>query len=182
MDEADLPEADRAAEARLLAFLDAAGIAWALHRHRPIFTVEESRAETGALPGAHTKNLFLRAKDGALVLVTCREDRRIRIADLEKTLGMRRLSFGAPDLLAEALGVRPGSVTPFALLNDPERRVRAVLDAEMMRAEPLNFHPLHNAATLAVSAAGFRAFLAALGREAEEVGFDALEAQAAARS
>ena len=181
MDGMDISPDDRAAEARLLAFLDEIGVEWTLHRHAPIFTVEEATAETEALPGVHTKNLFLKAKNGELLLVSCRSDRRIRIADLEKAVGARRLSFGSPELLMEALGVRPGSVTAFALFNDRARRVRPILDAQMLREAPLNFHPLHNAATLSVSLEGYRAFLSALDRTAEEVDFDTLEAKAAAR-
>lgn len=172
---------DRAAEARLLALLERLGIGHALHRHAPIFTVEESVAETAHLPGAHTKNLFLKAKDGALLLATCLGHRRIRIADLEKAVGAKRLSFGSPELLGEALGVRPGSVTPLALMNDRERRVRLILDAQMMEMAPLNFHPLHNAATVALSREGFLAFLRETGHEPQAADFDALEALAAER-
>ncbi|WP_340107469.1 prolyl-tRNA synthetase associated domain-containing protein [Pikeienuella sp. HZG-20] len=181
MTEAAPTPAESAGEKKLAALLLDAGIAVRAHRHKPLFTVEESRAEIAALPGAHTKNLFLKDRKGALTLVSCLDHRRIRIADLEKAIGARRLSFAPPPLLEEALGVAPGSVTPFALINDSARRVRLILDAGMMAREPLNFHPLHNKATFAISAAGFRAFLARIGREAEEVDFDALERLAAAR-
>lgn len=173
---------DQAAESRLLALFDRLGIAFALHRHAPIFTVEESVAETAHLPGAHTKNLFLKAKDGALLLASCLGHRRIRIADLEKAVCAKRLSFGSPELLGEVLGVRPGSVTPLALMNDRARRVRLVLDAQMMRMAPLNFHPLHNAATVALSREGFLAFLRETGHAPEEADFDALEALAAGKA
>ncbi|QIE56845.1 prolyl-tRNA synthetase associated domain-containing protein [Pikeienuella piscinae] len=169
-------------EARLLAFFRRIGISAPLHRHAAVFTVEESRDLKAALPGAHTKNLFLKDRKGALTLVSCLGERRIRIADLEKAIGRRRLSFAPPDLLWETLGVRPGAVTPFALMNDRERKVSLILDAGMMALEPLNFHPLHNKATLPVSRAHFHAFLAATGHSFEEVDFDALEAKAAARA
>ncbi|MFN3262379.1 MAG: prolyl-tRNA synthetase associated domain-containing protein [Pikeienuella sp.] len=173
---------DRAAEVRLLALLDRLRIGHALHRHAPIFTVEESVAETAHLPGAHTKNLFLKAKDGALLLATCFGHRRIRVADLEKSVGAKRLSFGSSELLGEVLGVRPGSVTPLALMNDRARRVRLILDAQMMEMETLNFHPLHNAATVALSRTGFLAFLGETGHMPQEADFDALEALAAERA
>lgn len=173
-------DAAMAAEAALLRFLDGIDVAYALHRHAPIFTVEESKAATGHLPGAHTKNLFLKEKKGGLVLVTCLEDRRVRIRDLEKAIGAKRLSFGSADLLREVLGVEPGSVTPFALFNDrAERRVRMVVDAEMTTIDPQNFHPLHNEATIAVSPAGLDRFFAATGHGAERLDFAPLEASAA---
>ncbi|MEM7523586.1 MAG: prolyl-tRNA synthetase associated domain-containing protein [Pseudomonadota bacterium] len=168
-----------AVETALLAFLDGIGVAYDLHRHVPLFTVEDSKAATGHLPGAHTKNLFLKEKKGGLILVTCLEDRRIRIKDLEKAVGAKRLSFGSADLLAEVLGVIPGSVTPFALFNDrEERRVRMIVDQEMMSMTPLNFHPLHNEATIVVSPAGLSAFFAETGHAAEALDFAPLEALA----
>lgn len=171
----------RAAEAALLSFLDGIGVAYALHRHAPLFTVEDSKAATGHLPGAHTKNLFLKGKKGELVLVTCLEDRRIRIRDLERAIDAKRLSFGSAELLRDVLGVAPGSVTPFALFNDrAERRVRMIVDQEMMRIDPQNFHPLHNEATIAVAPAGLDAFFAATGHGAERLDFAPLEALASA--
>lgn len=167
------------AEAALLAFLDGAGVGFDLHRHVPLWTVEDSKAATGHLPGAHTKNLFLKEKKGGFVLATCLEDRAIRIGHLQKAIGAKRLSFGSAEELAEVLGVIPGAVTPFALFNDrAERRVRMIVDAQMMAMTPMNFHPLHNEATVAVTPAGLRAFFAATGHKAEEVDFDALEALA----
>lgn len=169
------------AESELLAYLDGIGVGYELHRHAPLWTVEDSKAATAHLPGAHTKNLFLKEKKGGLVLVTCLEDRQIRIKHLEKEIGAKRLSFGSAETLGEALGVIPGAVTPFALYNDREaRRVRMVVDAQMMRTSPQNFHPLHNEATITVTPDGLRAFFAATGHEPLEVDFDALEALSAA--
>ena len=165
-----------AAEAALTAFLDEIGVAWEVHRHVPLWTVEDSKAATAHLPGAHTKNLFLKEKKGGIVLVTCLEDRQIRIKHLEKAIGAKRLSFGSAELLDEVLGVIPGSVTPFALFNDrEEKRVRMIVDAQMMAMDPQNFHPLHNEATIVVKPDGLRAFFAATGHEVEEVDFDELE-------
>ncbi len=168
-----------ASEADLSALLDRIGVAHARHAHAPVFTVEEARALRGALPGAHTKNLFLKAKDGALWLAVCLEDRRIRIRDLERAVGARKMSFGAPDLLRETLGVEPGSVTPFALINDAQGVVNVALDAQMMACDTLNFHPLRNDATLAVSNRGLERFLEETGHAPLRVDFDALEARAA---
>lgn len=169
------------AEQALCAFLDAAGIRYDLHRHPALFTVEDSKAFRGEMLGVHCKNLFLKEKKGGRTLVVCEEDRAIRIKHLEKAIGAKRLSFGSSDLLLEVLGVTPGAVSPFALYNDREdASVRLILDAQMMRAggegQKLHFHPLHNEATLAVSADALRQFFVATGHQCEEVDFDALEA------
>ncbi|HEU0220735.1 MAG TPA: YbaK/EbsC family protein, partial [Paracoccaceae bacterium] len=125
------------------------------------------------------KNMFLKDKRGVLVLVTCLEDRRIRIGDLEKTIGTKRLSFASAETLWTHLGVRPGAVTPLALVNDRETRaVRVVLDRQLMASELLNVHPLHNEATLTLTRDGFLSFLALTGHKPELVDFDALEARA----
>ena len=172
-----------ASETALLSFLEEFGVDYKLHRHVPLFTVEDSKAATAHLPGAHTKNFFLKEKKGGYVLVTCMEDRRIRIKHLEKAIGAKRLSFGSADDLRAVLGVIPGSVTPFAAFNDREApSVRVVLDRQMMEHAVLNYHPLHNEATIAVSNAGLRAFFAATGHQPVEVDFDALEEQAAAEN
>jgi Ala-tRNA(Pro) deacylase len=176
----DTPDEDRPQdEAALLARLEALGIDWAYHAHPPLFTVEDSRALRGDLPGLHVKNMFLKEKKGGLWLVTCREDRRIRIRDLEREIGARNTSFGKPELLREALGVSPGAVTPFAAINDAEGRVRVVLDRAVLAAEIVNAHPLHNEATIAVSPQGLVRFLEDTGHTPLTVDFDALEARAA---
>lgn len=165
-------------EPALLARLAGAGIAFRRHAHPPLHTVEESRAIRGDLPGCHVKNLFLKDRAGLLVLVTCREERQVRIAGLERALGTKRLSFGAPELLAEVLGVRPGAVTPLALLNDAGRQVRFVLDRAVAEADLVNVHPLHNEATLAIPAADFRRVLALSGHVPHILDFDAAEVAA----
>ncbi len=171
------------AEKPLLDFLDELRVAYVIHRHAPLFTVEDSKAATAHLPGAHTKNLFLKDKKGALFLVTCLEDRVIRMKHLEQAIGAKRLSFGSADLLAEVLGVIPGAVTPFAAFNDRlAQRVAVILDATMMATDPQNFHPLHNEATIVVSPDGLRAFFAATGHQPREVDFDAIEAASKAET
>lgn len=162
-------------EARLCAFLDEIGVAHEVHHHEPVFTVEESKHVTSHLPGAHTKNMFLKEKKGGYWLVTCLQDRKIRIKHLEKAVGAKRLSFASAEDLETKLGVQPGSVTPFAAFNDEDCEVRVVLDAQMMGMEPQNFHPLHNAATIVVRPDGLRAFFAAMGHQPTEIDFDELE-------
>jgi Ala-tRNA(Pro) deacylase len=173
---------DIEAEKALYAFLEQHGVPYAHHAHPPLFTVADSRELRGDLPGAHVKNMFLKEKKGGLWLVTCLEDRAIRIRDLEREIGAKGCSFGKPDLLREALGVRPGAVTPFAVLNDPDRRVRVVLDRAVAEADTVNAHPLHNAATTALAAAELMRFLRLTGHEPLIVDFDRLEAQARARA
>jgi Ala-tRNA(Pro) deacylase len=148
--------------ADLIAFLDARGIAHATLDHPAVFHVGEGDDIRAALPGAHTKNLFLKDSRGQLWLVSAERGASINLKRLPAVIGSGRLSFGSADLMARALGVAPGSVTAFALINDPARRVRFVLDATLHAAEQVNFHPLTNTATATVSQAGLRAFLRAL--------------------
>lgn len=149
--------------ADLFAFLDRLGIAHATVRHPPLFTVEQSRALRGRIPGGHTKNLFLKAKTGALFLVVALEDAAIDLKRLHHRLGTGRFSFGSADLLRETLGVEPGAVTPFAAINDTARAVTVVLDAAMMRHEMLNYHPLDNAQTTTIGRDDLVKFLQATG-------------------
>jgi Ala-tRNA(Pro) deacylase len=166
----------KAAEDELYALLDAHGIAYTHHTHPPLFTVADSQALRGELPGGHVKNMFMKDKKGAIWLVTCLEDRQVRIRDLEKEIGAKNLSFGKEELLWEVLGVRPGAVTPFGLINDRAQRVRVALDAQMLDCDPLNFHPLHNEATTTISKDGFLKFLTVTGHQPVQVDFDRLEA------
>ena len=131
--------------------------------HPAVFRVGEGDAALEGLPGGHTKNLFLRDQRGALWLISALQSTRIDLKALPAVIGSGRLSFGKADVLGESLGVTPGSVTALALINDPAHRVRFVLDAALAAADPVNFHPLVNTATTALSQAGFRRFLAALG-------------------
>ncbi len=149
--EAQLPSA-AAREAALCERLDKLGIAWTLHAHAPVFTVEEAKNLRGSLPGLHTKNLFLKDKSGGLWLVVAREELRLDLNALAKNLSAPRFSFGKPELMVETLGIAPGAVTPFALMNDVSGRVAAVFDKAMMDGTILNFHPLRNDKTMAIAA------------------------------
>ncbi len=158
-----------ATRADLFAFLDSLGIVHSTVDHPPAFTVEDAKVLRGQIPGGHTKNLFLKDKKGRLFLVVALEDTAVNLKTLHKKIGAARLSFGKPSLLEEVLGVKPGSVTPFALINDRDHRVRVVLDARMMATDPLNFHPLENTATTTISNTDFRRFLEATGHESQIV-------------
>jgi Ala-tRNA(Pro) deacylase len=158
----------------LLQHFDRLGVAHRTLEHPAVFRVGEGENIKAALPGGHTKNLFLKDARGQLWLISALQDTRIDLKALPKAIGSAKLSFGSAELLGATLGVTPGSVTAFALINDVDRRVRFVLDARLAAADPVNFHPLVNTATTAISQAGFRAFLAALAVEPQIVDFETL--------
>ncbi len=141
------------------------GIATRTVEHPPLFTVEQSRQLRGEIPGGHTKNLFLKDKKDQVFLVVAEEDAEIDMKSLHKRIGSARLSFGKPELLAELFGVVPGSVTPFGAINDAGRRVTVILDAELMRHDRLNFHPLENTATTTIASGDLLSFLRHTGHE-----------------
>ena len=148
----------------LFAYLDGLGIAHKTVSHPAVFTVGDARALRGTLPGGHTKNLFLRDKKGAPYLVVASEDAAIELRSLHRLLGASgRFSFGSAELMRELLGVEPGSVTPFAVINDAACRVTVVLDAAMLAHAVLNFHPLVNTGTTTISRDGLLKFLEATG-------------------
>lgn len=151
----------------LLAELDRLGIANATITHPPVFTVEEAKQLRGKIVGGHTKNLFLKDKSDRLFLAVTLEDVPVDLTALARLVGARgRLSFASADLLREHLGVEPGSVTPFALFNNRALTVTPVLDETMLAVTPLNFHPLENTATTAISNADMLKFVAACGHAA----------------
>jgi Ala-tRNA(Pro) deacylase len=148
----------------LFAALDALGISHHTVKHPPLFTVEQSRALRGQIPGGHTKNLFLRDKKYALYLVVALEDAKIDLKGLHRLLGASgRFSFGSSDLLREVWGVDPGAVTPFGAINDLDARVTVVLDAAMMEHAALNYHPLVNTMTTSVARDDLVKFLESTG-------------------
>jgi len=148
----------------LFARLEDLGILSTTVEHAPMFTVEQSQALRGAIPGAHTKNLFLKDKDGRMVLVVAKEDTRVDLKALARRLGLDRFSFGKPELLKEVLGIEPGSVTAFALINETSRRLTAVvLDEAVMGFAEVNCHPLTNDATTRVATVDLIRFMEACG-------------------
>lgn len=131
---------------------EALDIKWSTVEHPPLFTVDDSKALRGDLHGGHVKNLFVRDKKKRLWLIVAEEDRVVNLKAFKKRLGAQgSLSFGSPDLLMEVLGVVPGSVTPFGIINDREQRVTVILDEELMAHEVVNFHPLRNDATTSIA-------------------------------
>ena len=149
----------------LFARLDELGIAHTTYWHDAVFTVEEGRDLKASMPGGHTKNLFLKDKDGNIVLIAAEAHSQLKLNQLHRLIGTKRLSFGSPDLMEDVLGISPGSVTAFALMNDTEGRVRFLVDAALMEYDPVNFHPLTNTGTTAVSRADFETFVGATGTD-----------------
>ena len=159
-----------------LAFLDGIGVAHDTIDHPAVFRVGEGEDVKAAIPGTHTKNLFLKDAKDRLWLISAEDRAAIDLKRLHHVIGSARLSFGSAELMEATLGVTPGSVTAFALVNDrTARRVTFVLDRTLAEAERVNFHPLVNTATTGVSGAGLRRFLAAIGMQPMVVDFKAME-------
>lgn len=161
-DEASPPASDAPmGTVALLERLDQLGVSHRTIDHPPVFTVEEASRLRGRIPGAHSKNLFVRDKKERHWLVSCMARRQVDLKWLAARLGTKRLTFCSKRRLEGYLGIRPGAVSPFAVINDVGGVVQVALDAELLDAEPLNFHPLDNAKTTAVSRAGLMRFLKA---------------------
>ena len=155
----------RARPGDVLDRLAALGIDAATHHHPPLFTVEQSKEVRGDLLGGHCKNLFLRDRKSRMWLVVCREDLRIDLKGLGRLIGADRLSFGSADRLMRVLGVIPGAVSPFALINDTENQVSVILDVGMMALAPLNYHPISNEMTTAIAPDGLLDFIRSCGHD-----------------
>src|SRR5829696_90717 len=150
----------------LLDRLAALGIAAETVEHEPVFTVAESRPVKARIPGAHSKNLFVKDKKGRLFLITAKDETPIDLKRAHEAIGASgRLSFGSADQLRDVLGVEPGSVTPFAIANDGAGQVTMILDANLMEHERVNFHLLVNSMTTGVSREDLLRFLKATGHE-----------------
>lgn len=165
------------AEEKLFQFLEKLGIETITYRHAPVFTVDESQEHCSHIEGGHTKNLFVRDKKKRFALVVVTDSRKVDLRSLSDQIGLGRLSFASSDRLTSMLGVKPGSVTPFSLVNaqvseGDEPRLKVVLDAAMMKNEKLNYHPLHNAATTTISPEDLLTFIRACGYEPEIVDMD----------
>jgi Ala-tRNA(Pro) deacylase len=150
----------------LLTYLASLSIDASTVEHPPLHTVEDSQALRGDIPGAHTKNLFVKDKKGRLFLLVLSETTQIDLKRVHEKIGAQgRVSFGSAELLEEAWGVQPGAVTPFGAINDKGQRVRVVLDETMMRHDRLNFHPLVNTRTTGLASADLVKFLRSTGHE-----------------
>ncbi|HZZ62485.1 MAG TPA: YbaK/EbsC family protein [Roseiarcus sp.] len=151
---------------QLIAFLHSHGVATTSVEHPPLFTVEDSQALRGDIPGGHTKNLFVKDKKGRLFLLVLGEETAVDLKRVHEKIGAQgRVSFGSAELLEEVWGVAPGAVTPFGAINDEAGRVTVVLDEAMMGEERLNFHPLVNTRTTGLASADLVKFLRATRHE-----------------
>ena len=143
----------------VLALLGELGVEYTLHEHPPLRTVEDSRNLRPQIEGTHIKNLYLRDNKKRNFLVVAEEAREIDLKALGPEIGGGRMSFGSADRLMEFLGVRPGAVTPLALVNDPERRVHFAIDRTVLAGDRVNLHPLVNDKTVTVPVEGLKTFL-----------------------
>lgn len=164
----------REPERPLFALLDQLGIRTTTVTHAKVFTVAESQLVKAELPGGHTKNLFMKDKNGQLVLISALGSSQLALNQAHRVLGTQRLSFTDAPLLWDALGVTPGSVTGFAVLNDQAKRVRFVLEEALLAHETLNFHPLRNDMTTSISRDDFLGFAEATGHTVTRVDFTKL--------
>lgn len=153
------------AEEPLLKMLDKLGISWQMHEHDAVFTVEASASLHSAIPGAHTKNLFLKDAGNQFWLVTAPHNARVDLKALPTVIGSKKLSFGKAEDMERLLAVTPGSVTPLAAMNDEEGAVQVVLDARLATDDRVNVHPMRNTATLGISGRDLIAFLATTGHQ-----------------
>ena len=161
--------------AALFEKLDALGIPHTNHEHKAVFTVEESAEIKAELPGGHTKNLFLKDKNGQFFLICALGDTQVPVNKLHREFGCKRLSFGKPEPLLEYLGVTPGSVTFFAIMNDTDNKVKLMLDRALFDHEIVNFHPMENTATTAISSAALITFAKAVDHDPVIVDFSTIE-------
>lgn len=159
-----------ATRADLFARLAELGIETRTVEHEPVFTVAESEILERDLPGGHTKNLFLKDAKGKLFLVTAESHSPVNLKSLHKILGCARLSFGKPELLMEVLGVPPGAVTAFALINDRDHQVSFIFDERLVAFDTINCHPLENSATTNIARGDLLRFIRSTGHEPRIVG------------
>ena len=152
-------------ETGLRADIESLAIPFAEHEHIAVFTVEESGLVDAEIPGAHTKNLFLKDAGGAFWLITVPAEARVDLKALPAAIGCKRVSFGKTDDMARLLGITPGSVTPLAMINAEPGSITVVIDAALADAGRVNVHPLRNTATLGLSGAGILRLLRHWGHE-----------------
>ena len=169
MDEQEMPTSPE----DLLKALESLDIAYQLHHHEAVFTVAESDKIDAEISGTHCRNLFLRDKKKKNYLVVLQNATEVDMKKMHEVLGSARLSFGSSDRLWQYLGVRPGSVCPFAITNDADNNVSIILDKSMMETEIVNYHPLLNTMTVGLKPDDLLKFIETTGHEAHIVDFSA---------
>ena len=143
----------------LLRLFETKGLNFQVHNHEPLFTVEDSEKLRGEISGAHTKNLFLKNKKNNFFLFSCDENAKVDLKLFSKSIDAKNLSFANAEYLEQFLGIKPGSVSPFALLNDKDNVVEFYLDEKLFNSEIINFHPLINTTTISIKTSEFINFL-----------------------
>lgn len=153
-------------EERVYQILEELGISYVRHDHPPVFTVDQAEQHWKNIDGAHCKNLFLRNKKGNRhYLVILESSKKPDLKTLNRDLGEDRLSFASPERLMRYLGLEPGAVSPFGLINDKEKDVQVVIDEDLKKGERINFHPNVNTATVGIDIKDFEKFLAWCGNK-----------------
>lgn len=153
----------------LFAYFSTLGIKSITREHKPLFTVEQADKIAHTIPGGHIKNLFLKDDKKQLWLLVAEDHAKIDFKKVSLALNTKNLRFANADLLWQTLGVKPGSVTPFALINDLERKVKVVLDSTLLDFETLNAHPLENTATTSIASQDFKKFLESMRHEIQVI-------------
>ena len=143
----------------LLEYLNKNNILFSEHKHKPLFTVEQSKKLRGLIKGAHTKNLFLKDKKKKFFLLSCLEDKKIDLKKLKVIFETNSLSFASNLQLQDILGLEPGSVSPFGLINDSYKITRFYLDKDILEKKNVNFHPLINSSTINLAVCDFTDFI-----------------------
>ena len=143
----------------LFELLRAKGLDFQIHDHDPLFTVEDSENLRGEIKGSHTKNLFLKNKKNNFFLFSCDENAKVDLKLFSKSINAKNLSFANEKYLQEYLGIKPGSVSPYSLLNDKDSLVKFYLDEKLVKSEIINFHPLINTTTITLKTSEFINFL-----------------------
>ena len=143
----------------LFELLRVKGLDFQIHNHEPLYTVEDSEKFRGKIKGSHTKNLFLKNKKNSFFLFSCYEKATVDLKLFSKSIDAKNLSFANESYLDKYLGIKPGSVSPFALLNDKNKEVNFYLDQKLYESEIINFHPLINTTTISIKMNDFINFI-----------------------
>ena len=149
----------------LLEILSAKALDFQIHDHDPLYTVEESEKLRGEIKGAHTKNLFLKNKKNNFFLLSCDENAKVDLKRFSKSIEAKNLSFANSEYLEKLMGIKPGSVSPYALLNDNNNVVEFYLDETLFKSDTINFHPLINTTTISLKTSVFVDFIIEKGKK-----------------
>ena len=144
---------------KLLELLTREKIPYVLHNHEPFFTVKDAENNRKGMTGEHTKNIFLKNKKNEFFLLSCSDKQTLDLKKISKVFKLGNISFAKEDKLYEILGVLPGSVSPFGLLNDKKNLVKFYLDNRIAKSKEVNFHPLENTSTITISVKDFTNFM-----------------------